>query len=88
MLDEHKQLQMGMCIGYDLITNNSDRFKLVWGSDGNINNILIEVKDYEAHGLGEIKDRNNVEVQLGDYVFIDHSGYLLDLSNEMAASNF
>jgi len=30
-----------MCLGFDLIINNSDRFKLLWGGDGNISNVLI-----------------------------------------------
>mgnify|MGYP000495323638 CR=1 FL=1 len=85
MLTELKQLQMGMCIGFDILTNNSDRCKLLWMSDGNINNILIEVRDFDVLKINEIKDRNNVEIILEDYVFIDHSGYLLDLSNPMAA---
>ncbi len=29
-----------------------------------------------------------MEIGLGSYVFIDHSGYLLDLTNELAAKNF
>ena len=32
-----------MCLGFDLIINNSDRFKLVWGSEGNLSNVLIKV---------------------------------------------
>jgi endonuclease IV len=77
-----------MCLGFDLLTNNSDRFKLLWGSDGNINNVLIEVTDYSEHSLDELRDRNNTSTKLGGYIFIDHSGYLLDLTNEFAAKNF
>lgn len=77
-----------MCIGFDLLTNNSDRFKLLWGGEGNINNVLIEVKDFDAYEHHEIKDRSNLDIALSGYVFIDHSGYLLDLKNEMAARNF
>lgn len=77
-----------MCIGFDLLTNNSDRFKLLWGGDGNINNVLIEVKDFDAYDHREIKNRGNIDIDLGGYVFIDHSGYLLDLKNEIAAKNF
>jgi hypothetical protein len=72
---------MGMCIGFDLLTNNSDRFKLVWGGDGNINNVLIEVRGHEGHTMTAIRDRNDQSVGLDSYVFIDHSGFLLDLSN-------
>lgn len=77
-----------MCVGFDLLTNNSDRFKLLWSSDGNINNVLIEVKDYDAYENHELKDRSNIDVGLGNYVFIDHSGFLLDLKNEIAFQNF
>jgi hypothetical protein len=35
-----------------------------------------------------IRDRNNTSVELGNYVYIDHSGYLLDLKNPLAAKNF
>lgn len=35
-----------------------------------------------------IRDRFNTNVKLGNYVFIDHSGYLLDLKNPIAAQNF
>lgn len=62
MVEKPKLLQIGLCIGFDLLTNNSDRFKLVWGSDGNINNVLIQVKDYDAHNITNIKDRNNTHV--------------------------
>ena len=41
MVERQKLFQIGICIGFDLLTNNSDRFKLVWGGDGNINNVLI-----------------------------------------------
>ncbi len=41
LIEVHKLNSMGMCIGFDLLTNNSDRFKLLWGGDGNINNVLI-----------------------------------------------
>lgn len=77
-----------MCIGFDLLTNNSDRFRLLWSSDGNINNVLIEVKDHDAFELNKIRDRGNTEIKLGDYVFIDHSGFLLNLKDPLAAKNF
>jgi hypothetical protein len=32
-----------MCLAYDMIINNNDRFKLVGRGEGNINNILIEI---------------------------------------------
>lgn len=35
-----------------------------------------------------IQDRSNTSVGLGNFVFIDHSGYLLDLKNPLAAKNF
>jgi hypothetical protein len=77
-----------MCIGFDILTNNSDRFKLLWSSDGNINNVLIEVGDHDAHELHKIRDRSNTEIGLGNYVFIDHSGFLLNLKDPIAAKNF
>ena len=85
---ERKFYQLGMCVGFDLITNNSDRFKLLWSSDGNINNVLIEVKDHDAFETHRVRERNNIDIVLGDYVFIDHSGFLLDLKNPIAAKNF
>lgn len=41
LLDSIKLYSIGMCLGFDLLTNNSDRFKLIWNGDGNINNVLI-----------------------------------------------
>lgn len=41
MLTDYKMYSVGMCLGFDLIINNNDRFALVWRGDGNINNILI-----------------------------------------------
>ena len=60
LLKNSALVQMGMCIGFDLITNNSDRFKLVWGGDGNINNLLISVINHEAYDMTTLKDRNNI----------------------------
>lgn len=77
-----------MCLGFDIITNNSDRFRLLWSSGGNINNVLVQIEDHDSHEMHWIKDRTNTNVQLGNYVFIDHSGYLLDLKNPIAAQNF
>jgi len=88
LTDQRKLIQIGMCIGFDLITNNSDRFKLLWGGEGNINNVLIEVRNYESHALTDIRNRGDQTVGLDNYVFIDHSGYLLDLKDELAAQNF
>ena len=31
MAEQHKFYSLGMCLAFDLIINNSDRFKLVWG---------------------------------------------------------
>ncbi len=77
-----------MCLGYDIIINNSDRFALLWTSDGNINNILIKIEDHDIHAMHMIKSRQNTEIKLGNYSFIDHSGYLLDLKNQFALKNF
>jgi hypothetical protein len=71
-----------------MLTNNSDRFKLLWSSDGNINNVLIEVKDHDAFELHHVRDRSNTDITLGNYVFIDHSGFLLNLKDPIAAKNF
>jgi len=49
LIEENKLYQLGMCIGFDLLTNNSDRFKLLWSSDGNVNNVLIEIRDHDAY---------------------------------------
>jgi hypothetical protein len=77
-----------MCLAFDIITNNSDRLRMLWSSNGNINNVLIQIEDHDSHELHWIKDRRNVDVKLGNYMFIDHSGYLLDLKNPIAAKNF
>jgi hypothetical protein len=77
-----------MCLGFDIITNNSDRFRLLWSSNGNINNVLVNIEDHDSHEMHWIRDRRNTDVKLGNYVFIDHSGYLLDLKNPIAAKNF
>jgi hypothetical protein len=74
---------MGICLGFDLIVNNNDRFKLskIWssGNEGNIANILIKVNDHFATDRAKIKNREDLTVKLGDYYFIDHSGTLLDI---------
>lgn len=52
---------MGICIGFDMIINNNDRFRLakLWGSgnEGNIANILIKVPNHFSHDRAKIKDR-------------------------------
>lgn len=88
LLTETKLYSLGMCLGFDIITNNSDRFRLLWSSNGNINNVLVQIEDHDSHEMHWIKDRTNTNVRLGNYVFIDHSGYLLDLKNPIAAQNF
>lgn len=51
-----------MCLGYDMIMNNSDRFKLIWRGDGNVNNILIKINDHDRYETSWIKNRNNTTV--------------------------
>lgn len=75
-------------MGFDLLINNSDRFKLIWTSEGNIGNVLVEIKDHDIHTQHELKSRSNLNAVLEGYVYIDHSGYLLDLQNKMALQNF
>ena len=52
---------MGICIGFDLIINNNDRFKLskIWGSgnEGNIANILIKISEHFSTDREKIKNR-------------------------------
>ncbi len=84
---------MGICLGFDLIINNNDRFKLprIWssGNEGNIANILIKVEDHFSSDRAKIKNREDLAVKLGDYFFIDNSGTLLDIQkNKSAADNF
>jgi hypothetical protein len=81
LLEDSKLYSIGMCLAYDMIINNSDRFQLIWNSGGNINNILIEISDHDTHLLKNLKDRNNLNAVLKNYVYIDHSGFLLDLTN-------
>lgn len=41
------------------------------------------------HHMDEIKSREDVGVKLGEYWFIDHGGFLLDIEgNKLAAENF
>ena len=83
---------MGICIGFDLIINNNDRFKLskIWGSnEGNIANILIKISDHFSTDRNKIKNRDDLTTKLGEYYFIDHSGSLLDIEkSKVAADNF
>ena len=88
MAEQHKFYSLGMCLAFDLIINNSDRFKLVWGGEGNLSNVLIEVESHDCFPLKQIKERGNLSVPLGNFVFIDHEGHLLDLSNIQANNNF
>lgn len=88
LLTPSKLYSLGMCLGFDLLINNSDRFRLLWSSNGNINNVLVQALDHNSHKLQWIKDRTNTEVRLGNFMYIDHEGYLLDLRNSIAAANF
>lgn len=47
MLSEYKLHSLGMCLGYDMVINNNDRFSLVWRGDGNMNNCLVEIPEPE-----------------------------------------
>jgi hypothetical protein len=48
LLDQNKLYSLGMCLGFDLIINNSDRFRLLWTSDGNINNVLVQIQEHNS----------------------------------------
>lgn len=41
MTTDYKLYSIGMALAYDIIINNGDRFKLLWGGSGNLNNVLI-----------------------------------------------
>ena len=41
MCSLYKMYSIGICLAFDMIINNADRFKFVWRGDNNINNILI-----------------------------------------------
>lgn len=41
MTTDYKFYSIGMALAFDMIINNSDRFKLLWGNSGNLNNVLI-----------------------------------------------
>jgi len=41
MMTEYKMYCIGICLAFDIIINNNDRFSLIWRGEGNINNILI-----------------------------------------------
>lgn len=43
MISDYKLYSLGMVIAYDMIINNPDRFRLIWRSSGNLNNVLIEI---------------------------------------------
>ncbi len=77
-----------MCLGLDLIINNFDRFKAIWSSEGNINNMLIEIGNHNFIEEQDAKDRNNEVIDIGRVVFIDHSGNLLNTEEGLSASNF
>lgn len=83
LITEWKLQSMGICIGFDMLINNSDRFKLgkIWSSlsEGNVANILIEVPEHYMHHMDEINSRESLSVKLGEYWFIDHGGFLLDI---------
>ena len=51
MLTEYKLVNIGICIGFDLVINNNDRFALVWRGEGNMNNILVEVPSHMNNNL-------------------------------------
>jgi hypothetical protein len=59
MLTSNKLHSLGLCLAFDLIINNGDRFRLLWRGEGNIENVLIEVDNYSSHHSHHIKDRSN-----------------------------
>ena len=62
MLEDHKLYSLGMCLAFDIIINNCDRFKLVSRGPGNIKNILIQVKDFDSvERINRARDRENTE---------------------------
>lgn len=87
MLTEYKLVNIGICIGFDLVINNNDRFALVWRGEGNINNILVEVPSHLNNNLDKARDREDLSVGLGDYLYIDHDGHMLNLENGSARQN-
>lgn len=87
MLHDYKLYCVGMCLGFDTIINNHDRFKLLWRGDGNVNNILIEVLDNSREGIERSRDREDDRVRLGNFCFIDHEGHMIDNNNQQARPN-
>lgn len=60
---------------------NNDRFQLLLGGDGNIDNFLIQVVGHREDSLDKIKDRNNTETTLGNFVMIDNIGNITSIKN-------
>ena len=63
---EGKMQSIGVCIGFDLITNNNDRFRLskLWNTtnEGNICNVLIKIPNYFSSDRVKIRDREDTKV--------------------------
>lgn len=87
MLSQYKVYSVGICLAYDMIINNNDRFRLVWRGEGNINNILIEIPEPTRENIERSRDREDDTVRLGNFVYIDHDGHMVDISQELARVN-
>lgn len=80
MLDSSTKMhEMGVCLGFDLVINNNDRFQFMFGGDGNINNLLIEIPKASTNDMKKAKDRNDISVLFGNLVFIDNEGQMVDV---------
>lgn len=79
---------IGMCLAFDMVINNNDRFSFVWRGEGTINNILIAVPaELRPLQLERARDRGDSSVKLEKYVFIDHGGNMADIEDRIAAEN-
>lgn len=67
--------ELGCGLGYDMLVNNHDRLRLIWGGEGNIDNLLIKVAKQGEGERGE------------GHVFIDNQGHMCDVGVDAVRKN-
>jgi hypothetical protein len=81
MLMDYKMYGLGMCLALDMVINNDQRFKLLCQGEGNLSNILIEITDKRKGNIEKAKNKLDDSVPLGNFVFVDHHGNMIDEQN-------
>jgi Actin-fragmin kinase, catalytic. len=85
---KNRLIKFGMIVATDTLTNVYDRYPMIWDNDGNFENLIFAFKTNFHTTAEEIKDPNNVTLEMKDLYAIDNRIVLFNNDSKIAKQNY